>query len=266
MSTSIETISLGRGPRLRGIKDVRLLRRVTARDGTLESIAKTRANGLAPMTHVIWDWNGTLLDDFPAIMAAVNEALVALGEQPVAPEQYRDHYTRPVQRFYERLLGRAIAAPEWEVIDRDFHDAYRKRMHAAPLARDGLQALQTVAAAGGTQSLLSMLRHEELMAALRDRDVTRHMLHVEGLRGGAGDRKAPHMARHLKHVMGLRSELRVEHCVVVGDSLDDAMAAGEVGLRCVLYDGGSHHRRELEQAGVPVADGLVQALQLAEVL
>lgn len=217
------------------------------------------------MAHVIWDWNGTLLDDFPAIVAAVNAVLGELGEQRIEPDDYRDHYTRPVHLFYERLLGRPVEPAEWDRIDHSFHTAYRARMHAAPLARNGLQALHRVADAGWSQSLLSMLRHDELMSALERRGVAEHMLHVEGLRGGGGDRKAPHMARHLEHVARLRSELRGQTCVVIGDSLDDARAAKEVGVRCVLYDGGSHHRVELEQAGVPVAGDLLEALTLAEI-
>jgi phosphoglycolate phosphatase-like HAD superfamily hydrolase len=51
--------------------------------------------------------------------------------------------------------------------------------------------------------------------------------------------------------------------LMIGDALDDAAAAAHVGTHCVLYDGGSHPRDELERAGVPVADSLTGALDLA---
>ncbi len=50
--------------------------------------------------------------------------------------------------------------------------------------------------------------------------------------------------------------------LVVGDTLDDAVAARHIGARCVLYDGGSHHREVLESMGVPVANSLVEALEI----
>jgi phosphoglycolate phosphatase-like HAD superfamily hydrolase len=50
--------------------------------------------------------------------------------------------------------------------------------------------------------------------------------------------------------------------LVVGDALDDAAAAAEVGVPCVLFDGGSHPRSELEEAGVPVVGSLVEALEV----
>jgi phosphoglycolate phosphatase-like HAD superfamily hydrolase len=52
--------------------------------------------------------------------------------------------------------------------------------------------------------------------------------------------------------------------LLVGDSLDDLAAARAVGARCVLYDGGSHHRSALEATGVPVVDTLTAALAAAE--
>jgi phosphoglycolate phosphatase-like HAD superfamily hydrolase len=212
--------------------------------------------------HVIWDWNGTLLDDFPVVIEAVNVALVELGGEAIEPDAYRDHYTRPVQRFYERLMQRPITAAEWRRIDDSFHSAYSARMHQAPLARDGAAALEQIARLGATQSLLSMLRQDELFVALDGRGVREHMLRVDGLVGGGGDQKAPHMLRHLADVRAARGVLEAHDCVVIGDSLDDARAARELGLSCVLYDGGSHHRAELEQSGVPVTDSLLHALAL----
>ena len=50
---------------------------------------------------------------------------------------------------------------------------------------------------------------------------------------------------------------------MIGDSTDDAAAAGVVGTACVLYDGGSHHLDDLEDLGVPVTDSLVGAVRIA---
>ena len=60
------------------------------------------------MRHVIWDWNGTLVDDLPIVVDAVNASLAGIGAGPIVADDYRDHYTRPVRVFYDRLLGRAV--------------------------------------------------------------------------------------------------------------------------------------------------------------
>ena len=42
--------------------------------------------------------------------------------------------------------------------------------------------------------------------------------------------------------------------MVIGDAVDDAVAAAHAGAQAVLYTGGSHSRASLAAAGVPVVD------------
>lgn len=208
--------------------------------------------------HVVWDWNGTLLDDLRIVVAAVNASLAALDAPPIDADAYRDHYTRPVPVFYERLLGRPITPREWAHIDEVFHRVYRASLDGARLTGDAGAALDAVAASGATQSLLSMWWHEELLPATRRFGIDGYMTRIDGNRGEAGETKLRHLASHL-------AALGRDRAVVIGDSLDDGWAAREMGVPCVLYDGGSHHRRELAALGVPIAGSLVEAVELAAV-
>jgi phosphoglycolate phosphatase-like HAD superfamily hydrolase len=67
--------------------------------------------------HIVWDWNGTLVDDLPIVVDCVNAALAVIGEPPIDADDYREHFARPVNRFYESLLRRPIAPSEWETLD-----------------------------------------------------------------------------------------------------------------------------------------------------
>lgn len=206
--------------------------------------------------HVIWDWNGTLLDDLEIVVGAVNASLAEIGAPPIDADGYRDHYTRPVHVFYERLLGRSVSAGEWAHIDGIFHRVYRNRLGGARLTGDALRALDAVAARGATQSLLSMWWHDELIPATQRFGVDRYMTRIDGNRGEAGETKLRHLSSHLAALGRTRA-------VVIGDSLDDGWAAHGAGVPCVLYDGGSHHRRELAALGAPIATELVEAVELA---
>ena len=99
---------------------------------------------------------------------------------------------------------------------------------------------------------------EDLVACVTRRGLFERMSLVQGNRDDAGGEKAAHLRSHLEF-LALESGL----VVMIGDSLDDAAAAAHIGTRCVLYDGGSHHREELEGTGVPVADSLVDAVRVA---
>jgi phosphoglycolate phosphatase-like HAD superfamily hydrolase len=210
------------------------------------------------MRHVIWDWNGTLFDDLDITVEAVNASLAELGAPAIDADGYRDHYTRPVHIFYQRLLERPVTADEWRQIDKTFHDTYRRALPRADLAFDALDALESVAARGWGQSILSMWWHDELVPFVGRRGLDRFMTRVDGNRGDAGETKHIHLERHLED-LGI-SELGADAFLVVGDSLDDAQSAIHAGVPSVLYDGGAHHRSELEAAGVPVVDSLRAAL------
>jgi phosphoglycolate phosphatase-like HAD superfamily hydrolase len=208
--------------------------------------------------HVVWDWNGTLFDDHVAVLAAVNDALALVDLPPIDADTYRSHYTRPVQRFYERVAGRPIEPGEWRTLDGAYHDSYHAWVERLSLAPDALAALAAAEAAGLTQSLLSMWRHQELVPLVQRLGIDHFFVRVDGLREHGGEGKTEHLVAHLAAL-----EVKPSAVVLVGDSLDDLAAARAVGARCVLYDGGSHHRHELEAAGVPVVDTLTAALAAA---
>ncbi len=207
------------------------------------------------MRHVIWDWNGTLFDDLHIVVDAVNAALAEVGAPPIDADGYRTHYGRPVRRFYERLLARPLADREWAAMVEVFHQAYRTALDRASLTADACDALAAVAAAGGSQSLLSMWWHDELVPFVTRFGVDGYMARVDGNRRDANDTKEDHLRTHLAAL-----DVAAAEALVVGDALDDARAAAAAGVACVLYDGGSHHRRELEAAGTPVAATLLEAL------
>jgi phosphoglycolate phosphatase-like HAD superfamily hydrolase len=207
-------------------------------------------------THLVWDWNGTLLDDLDLVVSSTNQAFAAVGGSPVSAEEHRRRFRRPVAEFYAETLGRAVEQDEFERLDKIFHDAYRLGLTTTGLAHDALAALR---AWPGTQSLLSMWFHEELVPALETYGLAGVFTRVDGLRTAVGgDLKAGHLARHLVE-LGVPGE----RAVLIGDSLDDAAAAETVGGACVLYTGGFTDPARLRASGLPVADTLLGAVELA---
>jgi phosphoglycolate phosphatase-like HAD superfamily hydrolase len=209
------------------------------------------------VTHIVWDWNGTLLDDSDAVYRAACRVFAAHGLPPVTAERYRADYCRPIQDFYARLFGRRMAVQEFAGMDDEFHEAYRRGTAEVTLAAGAAETLRGWRAGGGSQSLLSMYRHDELVELVRRYGIEGEFAQVDGLVGPGGGRKAADLAAHL-------AALRVDpgEVVLVGDSLDDAAAAAELGVGCVLFNGGYHDRAALATASVPVADTLAEATSL----
>jgi phosphoglycolate phosphatase-like HAD superfamily hydrolase len=211
--------------------------------------------------HLVWDWNGTLLDDLPLIVEAANAALGAFGAAPISVAEYRDRFTRPVLGFYRWALGREVDAAEAGVIDRAFFDHYHARVDGVGLNSEALDAVGEARRRGATQSVLSMWWHDRLVPAVERLGLGSFMVAVDGLRGAAGESKEQHLGEHLELLGELLPE--IGDVVLIGDVTDDAVAAAAGRIGCVLVDTGSQSRRVLETTGRPVVSSLCAAVDLA---
>ncbi len=212
--------------------------------------------------HIVWDWNGTLLHDIHAVIEATNACFAEIGLEPITLERYRELYCVPIPRFYERLMGRLPSDTEWRLMDAVFHKHYWARAEGCGLAEGAARLLAARRAEGRTQSLLSLAPHEHLVPLVRRYGIEEHFVRIDGRTDDSHAGKAERMVRHLAALEGVTAA--VERVVVIGDAVDDAVAAAHVGARAVLYTGGSHSRASLETAGVPVVDSLEEAVVVAE--
>jgi phosphoglycolate phosphatase-like HAD superfamily hydrolase len=205
--------------------------------------------------HIVWDWNGTLLDDLGLVVEATNASLALFGVGPVTADEHRRDFIRPITAYYEGVVGRPISSAEFEDLDREFHSAYNRGAPSLGLTR-GVPDL--LAGYGPHQSLLSMWFHKDLVPAVERHGLAAHFRRVDGLRATVGGgHKAPLLKLHLAEM-----SLDGADVVLIGDSVDDAEAAASVGAGAVLYSGGFTHVDKLRAVGVPVVDSLHEAVAL----
>lgn len=209
-------------------------------------------------SHLVWDWNGTLLDDLPVVVESVSRSIAEFGFGPITADDYRDHYTRPVRHFYDSLFARIVTDDEWQVLNATFHDAYFSLANDVALSPGAREAMELLADSGWTQSLLSMSPQGWLEGIVTRLGLFDYFEKVEGLSGVTGGLKATHMEAHLGG-QGLNGA----RVVVVGDTPDDVAAARHVGATPILFDGGSHHVEVLEAEGVPIAATISEAALIA---
>jgi phosphoglycolate phosphatase-like HAD superfamily hydrolase len=210
------------------------------------------------VTHVVWDWNGTLLDDNHAVLAAVNHVCQGFGRAPVTLEEWRATFRRPIVSCYEGLLARPLSADDWAELDRLYHDAYHALLDTCSLVGGGTEALSTWRAGGRTQSLLSMWVHDRLTELVSALGLGEYFARVDGLRQNTGGgSKARHLVEHLNDL-----DLDPRVVVLIGDVVDDSDAAEAAGTRCVLVTTGMGSAEALRRTGRPVADTVTDALRL----
>ena len=208
------------------------------------------------MAHLVWDWNGTLLDDLDLVVTATNAALAVVDGPQITADEHRRDFHRPVSAYYAHVLGRPVDHEEFVVLDGIFHKTYLDGLAECRLTTDAVDAIGSWT---GTQSLLSMWFHDDLVPTVQRYGLAARLSRVDGLRAliGGGS-KTPHLTAHL-NALGLAGG----DCVLIGDSVDDAEAAAAVGARIVLYSGGFTDEPRLRATGLPVAATLTAAVEYA---
>ncbi|GAU66496.1 putative hydrolase [Streptomyces sp. NBRC 110611] len=209
------------------------------------------------VSHIVWDWNGTIFNDSRALIDATLDAFDACAMPPITIADYQREHTQPIPEFYNRLAGRTLTDDEQDRLNQSFMTSYLRYREKARLTDDAVAAMSRWRAADRRQSLLSMHPHERLMPLVERAGITEFFTRIDGTVGEL-PYKAPHLAEHLE-----RQGIAPEHAVVVGDSVDDAQAARECGVRCLLYHSGEdalHAREHFAELRVPVVESLTGAV------
>lgn len=202
---------------------------------------------------VVWDFNGTLLNDLQACLDALNVLLRARRLQPVTQTYYRDHFGFPVIRFYESLGFVPVDAEDWENIGESFHMRYifSKHLRLQPGAMEAVQALHR---AGIRQGVLSALEQGLLEVQLEQFGLAHALDFISGSRSYDGASKLSAAA-----ALQLRGPV-----ILIGDTTHDAEVAQAQGWDCVLCAAGHQTEARLKRCGFPVIATLADLLPVLQ--
>lgn len=209
---------------------------------------------------ILWDWNGTLLDDGAYGQGIINGMLRRRGMVEPSPEEHRELFDFPVIRYYERL-GFDYSREPFEVVSQEFVDAYIAGVTVCGL-REGTEAtLAALQAQGYRQSVLSASRQDYLEHLIGHYGLGLYFAELLGIDSVHAPGKA---GRGCEWIRG--SGLNPERVLLIGDTVHDAEVAEQMGIQCWLVEGGHHSSNRLAGAGCPLMPDLarVRAELLAE--
>lgn len=213
--------------------------------------------------YIIWDWNGTLLDDVRAAVNALNRMLAIRGVAPSTLEFYRANFGFPVRPFYA-AVGLDLAREDWDRICTDFHRfiAEEPDQH---LRHDAFAALRFVRDRGGGQSILSALREDLLRHDTAREGVQAFFDEIYGVDNldGATKLSRGHDLTARLASSGTFDPSSGRPLYFIGDTLHDAEVGMELGATPVLVEGGHQNGGRLRTAGCLVVPSLLDAVESA---
>ena len=212
---------------------------------------------MASNTYILWDWNGTLLDDTQAALDTLNLMLKRRGAAPIGMAFYRDNFAFPVKPFYE-AIGVRVGNEDWDALAVEYHDVYAtmpKQLNAETFA-----ALEEVKRAGVRQSIISALRQDlldEVTARLGVAPYMECIYGVDNLDGASKLDRALELMNRISPPIGEQPDV-----VLIGDALHDKEVADALKVRCILCGQGSHASWRLREVA-PTGETLLEAVDLA---
>ena len=209
-------------------------------------------------TLILWDWNGTLLDDLDLCVESLNWLLKEFGyPQRYDTDQYREIVGFPIIDYYRRA-GFDFSRDSFEVLAHRYMEHYIPESEACGPAAGAEETLVALSKAGAEQVILSASPLPTLRRQARQLGLEGYFSTLLGL----GDIYAKS-----KVELGLdflrRRGFAPEEALMVGDTVHDWEVAQALGVRCVLCSAGHQPAHILRATGAPVISCLSQ---LEEVL
>ena len=193
--------------------------------------------------HIIWDWNGTLLDDTWLCVEGINKSLEKRSLQTITKEIYRKVFSFPVEDYYERL-GFDFNKEPFEVAGDEFVAYYAKCFHKVKLHKQVSSALGALEIAGFSQSILSAGKQEYLDQWVKVHGLSEYFMIIRGIDNQYARGKIELGITFIKELPYEKDEI-----VMVGDTVHDSDVADAMGIDCLLIDHGHMGNKKLKTTG-----------------
>lgn len=203
---------------------------------------------------IIWDWNGTLLNDAEMAVATMNGMLAKRGLPLLTIESYKDIFTFPVKEYYQKI-GFDFEVEPFEIPALEFIERYNQLVGECSLHNDSVRVLNHFREKGITQLILSAMKQETLDDCLAHYEISHFFDHVSGLDDHYAHSKLENGLTLIKEL-----GLNPEELLLIGDTIHDYEVATEMGCRCILIANGHQSHELLTSTGVLVLSGLKQLL------
>lgn len=182
--------------------------------------------------HIIWDWNGTLLDDVNHAVAVVNSLLEDHQLPLIDKNKYRAIFDFPVIDYYQKL-GFDFKKISFENLCHQFVDRFMDGALNLPLIPEMKTVLMQLHKEKLVQSVLSASDQENLDSMITHFELNKVFNFVFGI-----DNKFACSKVERGHELINNSGIHPSKTVIIGDTLHDLEVAKALGIDAVLISHG----------------------------
>lgn len=200
------------------------------------------------ISGIIWDWNGTLLNDVNLCVHTINKLLSKRELTLLSETSYKEVFSFPVKEYYQKI-GFDFQMEPFETPALEFIESYNSEVNSCELHQDVLLVLNYFKSLGIRQFVLSAMEQDVLEGCLRNSHIDHFFEAVYGLDNHYAESKTVNGHRLISEL-----KLNAGELVLIGDTVHDFEVATELGCQCVLIANGHQSKKVLQDIGVMVID------------
>ncbi len=193
------------------------------------------------LKSIIWDWNGTLLDDVDICIESINFSLCKRDLPPLTRKKYQEIFTFPVVEYYEKA-GFDFSKNSFNELSHEFIGQYLSKLKTANLFQDVESVLNAFYKKGYRQFILSAMEQATLEDSVRHFKIEKYFSEIQG----TGDIYAYGKIQNAKYLMESSGQDPATTCLI-GDTLHDLEVATQLRCHCLLISSGHHSHTRLEK-------------------
>ena len=202
------------------------------------------------MGSVIWDWNGTLLNDLDFCVSTINTLLKRRDLPLLNPELYKEVFSFPVKDYYQ-VIGFDFEKEDFAIPAREFIDLYDSGVKNCSLHNAAIEVLKHFQNLGIRQFVLSAMKQNMLEQTLKQQNIFHFFEGVAGLNDHYANSK-------IERGEELIAEFNIEksNAWIIGDTIHDFEVAESLGIRCILIADGHQSEERLKTTNAKLVGSL----------
>ncbi|MDD4144006.1 MAG: HAD hydrolase-like protein [Prolixibacteraceae bacterium] len=203
------------------------------------------------MESIIWDWNGTLLNDLELCILTINKLLDKRELPLLDSNAYKEAFSFPVENYY-RTIGFNFEQEDFSVPAGEFIEMYNKSINECDLHSNAHKILTFFRESGKRQFILSAMKHTMLECTLKNKGIYNFFEAVAGLNDHYAVSKIERGNELIRDF-----NINRESAYIIGDTDHDYEVAIALGINCILVADGHQSEKRLRATGARVVGSLV---------
>jgi len=188
---------------------------------------------------IIWDWNGTLLNDIDLCLGIANKMLANHQPTPLDLANYRNAFGFPITDYYEKI-GIDLKKESFETLTDKFVRDYNQGVQNCDLHDNVFDILKQFKLQQKDQYILTAA-HLDLVQPLLDRfDINHHFKVVEGVDNFKAEGKVNRGVQLMQN-----HQIQNQQTVLIGDTYHDFEVASAMNIDCILVANGHQSKERL---------------------